>query len=254
MKGYVAFLKKEWLEQLRTYRLFILLILFFIFGMMSPLTAKLTPLILKNFAVEGMQITMQDPTAMDSYMQFFKNNTSMGLIVLILVFSGILSSELSKGTLINILTKGLSRNAVIMAKFTSAAIIWTVCLALCFVTTYGYTEYLFDQQGISHLWFAVLCLWLFGIFLLTLLLLVSTVGKSSYTSLLGVGAVVVILFMVNMLPVLQKYNPLLLISNNVGMLASEYQISDAIASVGVTAVLSFIFLAGAVLIFRKKRI
>lgn len=254
MKGYVAFLKKEWLEQLRTYRFFILLIIFFIFGMMSPLTAKLTPLILKNFAIEGMQITMQDPTAMDSYMQFFKNNTSMGLIVLILVFSGILSSELSKGTLINILTKGLSRNAVILAKFTSSAVTWTLSLALCFVTTYGYTVYLFDQQSIHHLWFAVLCLWLFGVFLLSLLLLVSTVGKSSYTSLLGVGAVVVLLFMINMLPVLQKYNPLLLVSNNVGMLVSEYQISDAMASVGVTAGLSLLFLAGAVIIFRKKRI
>ena len=96
MKGYIAFLKKEWLEQLRTYRLFILIIVFFIFGMMNPLTAKLTPLLLENFAVEGMKITMPDPTAMDSYMQFFKNNTSMGLIALILVFSGILSSELSK--------------------------------------------------------------------------------------------------------------------------------------------------------------
>lgn len=254
MKGYVAFLKKEWLEQLRTCRFFILLTIFFIFGMMSPLTAKLTPLILKNFAIEGMQITMQDPTAMDSYMQFFKNNTSMGLIVLILVFSGILSSELSKGTLINILTKGLSRNAVILAKFTSAAATWTVSLALCFVTTYGYTVYLFKPQDIHHLWFAVLCLWLFGIFLLSLLLLVSTVGKNSYTSLLGVGAVVVLLFMVNMLPVLQKYNPLLLVSNNLGMLAADYRILDAMASVGVTAGLSLLFLVGAVMIFRKKRI
>ena len=254
MKGYIAFLKKEWLEQLRTYRLFILIMVFFIFGMMNPLTAKLTPLLLENFAVEGMKITMPDPTAMDSYMQFFKNNTSMGLIALILVFSGILSSELSKGTLINILTKGLSRNAVIMAKFTSAAFIWTICLALCFVTTYGYTEYLFQQNDIYHLWFAVLCLWLFGIFLLTLLLLISTVGKNSYTSLMGVGAVVVILFMLNMLPVLQKYNPILLISNNVGMLVSEYQIADAMAAVGVTAGLSIVFLGGAVMIFRKKRI
>lgn len=43
MRGYLAFVKKELLEQVRTYKLLILLLVFFIFGMLSPLMAKLMP-------------------------------------------------------------------------------------------------------------------------------------------------------------------------------------------------------------------
>lgn len=116
MRGYLAFVKKELLEQVRTYKLLILFLVFFIFGMLSPLMAKLMPEILSQMPMDGITITIPDPTAIDSYSQFFKNLTQMGLIVLVLLFSGTLTTELSKGTLINVLTKGLTRYAVILAK------------------------------------------------------------------------------------------------------------------------------------------
>lgn len=43
MRNYVTFLKKEWLESLRTYKLFVMLASFSILGIMNPLIAKLTP-------------------------------------------------------------------------------------------------------------------------------------------------------------------------------------------------------------------
>lgn len=70
--------------------------------MMSPLAAKLLPQIL---ASEGISITLPDPSAIDSWSQFFKNISQMGLIVTVILFSGVLGTELSKGTLINMLTK-----------------------------------------------------------------------------------------------------------------------------------------------------
>ena len=73
MNGYLAFMKKEWMEQIRTYKLFILLVVFFIFGMLSPLTAKLMPELLSQFPIEVMTIILPEPSAIDSYTQFFKN-------------------------------------------------------------------------------------------------------------------------------------------------------------------------------------
>jgi ABC-2 type transport system permease protein len=107
MKNYVAILEKELLESVRSYKLFIMLIVFFIFGIMSPLTAKLLPELLSSMVPEGITITLTEPAAIDSWMQFFKNVSQMGLIVMLLVFSGIIGVELSRGTLINMLTKGL---------------------------------------------------------------------------------------------------------------------------------------------------
>ena len=43
MKSLIAFIKKEWMEQVRSGRLLILLILFTLFGIMNPAIAKLTP-------------------------------------------------------------------------------------------------------------------------------------------------------------------------------------------------------------------
>lgn len=117
MKSFSAFFKKECMELTRTYKLFLMGILFFILGVMNPLTARYTPELIENFMPEGMEILLPEPSAADSWMQFFKNVPMMGLIILVLVFSGMMAQELSKGTLLNILTKGMPRPTVLLSKF-----------------------------------------------------------------------------------------------------------------------------------------
>ena len=82
MRGYTKKKKKEGTEHLRTYRIFILLTVFFLFGMMSPLAAKLLPQILASAMPEGISITLPDPSAIDSWSQFFKNISKFILIFL----------------------------------------------------------------------------------------------------------------------------------------------------------------------------
>ena len=47
MKAFLAFLKKEWMEQLRSGRLLICGLLFLFMGIMNPATAKMTPWLLE---------------------------------------------------------------------------------------------------------------------------------------------------------------------------------------------------------------
>ena len=51
MSGMAAFTRKELVENVRTYRMFLMLALFFFFGVSSPLLAKFTPLLIETFAV-----------------------------------------------------------------------------------------------------------------------------------------------------------------------------------------------------------
>ena len=139
MKAYIAFTKKEWMESIRTYRFFILLAVFFILGIMNPITAKITPDILANFAMEGMTITIAEPTAMDSWLQFYKNVPQMGMIVIVIMFSGLMTGECGKGTFVNMVTKGLKRSTIILSKFTMSVCLWTISLALCFTVSAYYT-------------------------------------------------------------------------------------------------------------------
>ena len=50
MRTLGAFLKKEWMEQIRNSRLLILVLLFLLFGIMNPAVAKITPWLMEMMA------------------------------------------------------------------------------------------------------------------------------------------------------------------------------------------------------------
>jgi ABC-2 type transport system permease protein len=254
MRAFVAFTKKEFCEITRTYKLFIMLTIFFLIGMMNPITAKITPVLIKEYMPKGMQITIPEPTALDSWAQFFKNVPEMGMVVLVIVFSGMMANEFSRNTLINILTKGLRRSVVILSKFTMAAFIWTISYTICFVVSYGYTVYFWSNDRVSNIFFSVFCLWLFGILLIATMMLGGVLIKSNYACLLFTGVFVVILFLVNIIPKLQDYNPIILASKNMALLTAELSVGDFIKSIVICCILSIIFLVSAVSLFNKKQL
>ena len=118
MKAFLAFFKKEISEQIRTGRFLVLGILFLLFGIMNPAIAKLTPWIMESFAdtlaQSGMILTDVTVTAMDSWIQFYKN-IPMALIAFVLMQGALFTKEYASGTLILSLSKGLSRYKVVVA-------------------------------------------------------------------------------------------------------------------------------------------
>ena len=254
MKGFIAFTKKEVLESFRTYRILILAAVFFLFGMLSPLTAKLLPEIFKSLALDGIVITLPAPVAMDAYGQFFKNIGQMGILAVLLVFSGMLSAEITKGTLINMLTKGLSRSAVILSKFTVSLTLWTLSLLIAFVTTYGYTVYLFGTGNQPNLLFSIFCLWLFGAFLLSLILLSSSFMPGNFGGLTLTAVLIVAMMILDVFPKLHQFNPFALASENVALLAQTVKVGEILPIIYVTLTLILLSLTGSLLIFRKKRL
>lgn len=254
MRGFIAFTKKEFTEQIRTYRLLIMISTFFLFGMMSPLLAKLMPEIFEGMKIQGIEIKIPEPTAIDAYAQFFKNMTQMGIIIVLLVFGGVISNELTRGTLINILAKGLLRPAVILAKYTAALCLWTVSLILAALTTYGYTIYLFKDAAVPNLFFSVFCLWLFGAFLLSLIFLSSTLTGGNFGGLILTTVIIGGLFLVNIFPKAEKSNPLYLASHNMDLLQQTLSQGAFVKAIVITAVLTVGCLLASILLFWKRRL
>ncbi len=256
MRAYLAFTKKEFTETTRSYKLLIMGCVFLLLGLMNPITAKITPQLMDSFLPEGMKIAIPEPTAADSWAQFFKNVPQMGLIVLVIVFSGIMANEFSRGTLVNMLTKGLSRSIVIVSKFTMAVSVWTASYVLCFVVSYAYTSYFWKENSLStiHILFAVFCLWLFGVLLLASMMLGGVLFKNSYGCLLFTGGFVVILFLINIVPKLQDFNPIALASNNMTLITNSMPISDFVWPIVLCAALTAGFIIAAVALFNKKQV
>ena len=254
MKGYIAFIKKEFMEQIRTFRILILFSVFFLFGLMSPLTAKMLPEIMSGMKIDGMVIAIPEATVMDAYVQFFKNMTQMGVIVILLVFGGMISNELTRGTLINILAKGLGRHTVILSKYTAALAVWTVVLAFAGLVNQGYTMYLFDTSGIQNILFSLFCLWLFGAFLLALIILSSILTGGSFGGLILTATVLVALLLLNIFPGLEKFNPIYLSSHNTEFLSGSLQPSEALWPALVTIGMIVGAILASISVFRKKKL
>ena len=254
MSSYVAFTKKEFLEAYRTWKVLLFCIISVIIGMMNPLFAKLTPKILKSIDMQGISITIPEPTAMDSWTQFFKNVPQFELIVLVIIFSGILSNEISKGTLVNMLTKGLRRSTVILAKMTMATCIWSVSFFLTFAISYGYTKYYWPDETCEHIGIASVSLWIFGIFLITCILLGSVLLKGMAGSLLMTGGAVAVMLLFNIIPKVSEWNPIMLVSSNMKVIQGTIGVDDMIKPVVITCIVGITFLISSCGLFNKKMI
>ncbi|MCL2094737.1 ABC transporter permease [Candidatus Saccharibacteria bacterium] len=254
MSAFFAFAKKELIENSRTYRLPIMLAVFMLFGLMNPLVAHLMPEILSMAGDSGITITMPDPTAMDSWTQFFSNVGQMGILVLIIVFAGLTSGEFSRGTLINLLTKGLKRSTVILSKYLVASAIWAASYLICFAVTYFYTAYFWDMPTLHHALFVFGGLWLFGQLVLALLVFGGILTKNITGALFSCGGFIIAASLISLAPVAAKYNPISLAGATHTLLSGQGNLSDFLPAFAITAGLIIALITATILIFNKKQI
>lgn len=256
MKSLLAFVKKEIKEQLRSGKLSILGILFVLFGVMNPAIAKLTPWVLAmlsdSLAKSGMVLTDVTISAMDSWAQFFKN-MPMGLIAFVLLESSIFTREYQTGTLVLSLTKGLERYKVVVSKTIVLAGLWTVCYWLCFVITYGYNAYFWDNSVAHNMMFSMVCWWLFGLWIISLMILFSTVLNANTGVLLATGGIVFISYLLGLLPKTRKYLPTLLADGN-SLIYGTVDAETYIMPLILTIVLSLVCISMSILAFHKKQL
>jgi len=255
MKAFIAFTKKEFTESLRTYRLVILMAALLFFGILSPLTAKLLPEILGAIEIaDGVVITLPEPSAMDSWAQFFSNIGQMGMLALIITFSGITANEISRGTLVNLLTKGMPRHTVIVSKFFTASVLWTIGYALCLVVCYAYTVFYWPADSISNVFLAFSSLWLFGVFLIAVLIFGGVLFGSFYGSLLFCFGVIIMMTLINIAPAVQKFNPISLAGATYSLLDNQRKAMDFIPAVIINVSAIAMFMTASIIVFNKKKL
>ncbi len=253
MSGYIAFLKKEFIEDTRNYRLLLMLGLYFIFGVMGPLSAKFMPELIKTFS-PNMQIIIEEPSALESWTQFYKNVSSLGLSLTLIIFSNCLSNEYTKGTLTIMLTKGLSRPAVILSKFSSIAVIMTVSFWMCFGVTYGYTAYLWPSEELSHLLFAAFALWLSAMLYLCILMFGCVLFQQAFASILFLLVITLIFSLLGMTDLLSAYSPSFLSSKNIDLISGTVTISEFAIPITISLIMSGVLLFLSITVFNKKQL
>lgn len=251
MNAFIVFLRKEWLEQLRSYRLLILAAVFILFGILGPATARFTPELLEMLG-NGIEIVLPPVTIVDSYVQFFKNMNSIQIIVLLLMFSGMVADEKTKGSASLILTKNLSRANFLLAKYAGAVCLWTVVYLAGALTFLFYTFFLFPGESVDRVLVSLGAYWVFGLVILAITLFASAVmpghGLATLVAFAGWG-----LLLLSMLPdKIAKVSPAVLGSSNLLLITGAADSSNLIWPLVVALALIGILLSLAVRIMGNQ--
>lgn len=256
MRQLAAFTKKEFMEMNRSGKSVFVLVLFVLFGIMNPAIAKLTPWLMETVSESledtGLTVTAVEIDAFTSWTQFYKN-MPITLVIVLLLFGSILTVEYQKGTLINMITKGMARWGIIASKTVVMLAFWTVGYWLSYGITYAYNAYFWDNGIIPHVFFPAVCFYLAGVWLISLIPLMSVFFQSGSVVIIAAGGVYLAVYLLGLLPDIKEYLPGQLLDCS-DLLAGMGELSDYIYGIAITIVLSALNIAAAMICFNKRNI
>jgi ABC-2 type transport system permease protein len=254
MNGYLVLARKESLEIVRTWRLWVLPSIALFFALTGPPLARFTPELIN--ALGGAQLgqfKIPTPTYLDAYGQWIKNLSQIVLFALIIIYGGLVSSEIRGGTAVFVLTKPVSRAAFVIVKAVVHSAFLAVVLAAGTLITWGMTVAAFGDAPASALWRSALLWLVLGVFFVSLMTALSVVipapagaagaGLGAY-ALLSVGGI---------WEPLSKYSPAGIIGQATS-LAAGTDIYSPLWTVTTSVVLSVALIWLAAAFFRRKEL
>jgi uncharacterized membrane protein YhfC/ABC-type transport system involved in multi-copper enzyme maturation permease subunit len=250
-------IRKELKQLWRTKMVLVIIGIFALFGMASPLLAYFMPQIFSS--IEGAEMfkdLIPEPSTMDAIGQYLKNISQFGFLIAVLVGMGSVASEKEKGITEMILHKPLPRWAFLLSKFSAQALVFLAAFLIAEILAYIYIWVLFEpiSLGLFTLINGILFLWLLCFSAITLLgsTVSRSVGAAAGISLAGS----VILLLSAQIPRYGNLSPQALM-NWAGMLASKLNFNlqtSNFSALGAAIVLIIMLLVWAVGLFEEQEL
>lgn len=177
MRGFKTLLKKELLEQIKTYKVYIIGGIFLFFGFSTPLMLKYMPQLLE-FAGEDIIIEIPPPTAMQALGEYSGTIITIGILLAVLMAMGAIAQERSKGTAIMTLSKPVGRGAFVTAKLAALSTSFLIALIVGSTACYFYTITLIEDISVSGFLGQNLLMMLFFIFCISVTLFFSSLFRN----------------------------------------------------------------------------
>ncbi len=221
--------KKEIFQLWKTKRMLVTGAVFLVFGMGSPLIAKLIPEIFRSVAgMEQFATLIPAPTAADAMAQYIKNLTQLGFLLAVLLGMSAVVGEKERGVAPMILSKPMPRWAFIASKFASQFVMYLACFLLSGAGAFYYTWILFGPMKLDLFLLMNILLLVWVLTFVALALLGSTLGKTT-VSAGGIGFILAVAMM--LAGSIPRYGALL--PN--GLLSWAEQTGQAAAGIGAAS-------------------
>jgi len=247
-------LAKEFREQWRTWKMIVFLAVFLITGIISPVLAKYTPEILKSIPnlPAGLADFIPAPTVADSVAQYLKNTAQFGILLIVLLTMGVMAQEKERGTAAMLLTKPVSRSAVVLTKWLTGMTIVLAGLLVDGLACLAYTVVLFEPLPFGAFWTMNMLLLVYLCVYLTMALLASTLARSQAIAAAGGFGGLVVLLVLGSIPRVSDYMPGQLVTWGSSLVLKGD--STAWPALGVAAGIIVLALAIACLCFEREEI
>lgn len=208
MNSIVVLYRKEWTELCRTKRLYALLGVYILFGMVSPILARYMKEIVSASMGSAAPILITTPVWSDSWKHFYSNLSQMGGISVLLIFMSSICGEKQAKTAELLFTKNLSPTELLTTKYLSAVVSVILAFFPAVLLCWGYTYYLFGYSGewkniMEGAFFYVI----FMVVLLSIVVLASTLATTvAFAAMFAFGGYLV-LILSTYLPVVGSLMP-----------------------------------------------
>lgn len=203
-------LRKELVEQWRTYRLLVVAAVLLLFGgFLAPLMTKYTPQLIEVLAPGGEDFAqlIPEPTAAVAVQEYVESVSQFGVLVALLVAMGAVAAEKARGTAALILAKPLPRGVFLAAKFVALGVTLAVSILVAAVACYYYIMVLFEALDISS-WLALnALLLLFMLVWVAVTLFCSTLTSSQVVAGGLAFGLLMLLTVLSALPTVGDYLP-----------------------------------------------
>ena len=190
LAGFGVLIRKELLESVRTFRLPIVVGLFAVVGIGSPLLARFTPEIVEALAGD-MGIPVPAPTVVAAIDQLLKNVAQFGGLTAILLAMGSVAAEKERGTAALLLTKPVGRAAFLGAKVAALGLVLLAAVAVATIGGWIYTAILFEPPSASGFAGLGVLVWLSLFAYAAITFVASTLTRSALAAA-GIGFVALV--------------------------------------------------------------
>ena len=250
MRQFWILAKKDTMELLRTKKVLIIAIAFFLFALVSPILAEITPQLL-NSLDSNITIDVPDATIVDSYAQFIGNITQISLWVMIIAISGLIVNERRKGLYNNLLNNGVKpRNFILSKVLTQIGMVTDIFIISCLLFSIV-NIVIFNQALITHSILSFITVYVYLIFVICLTNFFGAFAKSTaITAMLTIG--LTLLLALFELFRFGRYLPNHLIMISSGVLTDNSFLDIAYWNIAITLALSIILVLASIKVCKIK--
>ncbi|WP_252501651.1 ABC transporter permease [Sporosarcina sp. Marseille-Q4943] len=175
MSNLNVLLRKEWRENIRSFKLYWIPIVFIIFGALEPITNHYLPEIMKSIGnlPEGSEFAWPEFRGEDIFVSLMSQYQMIGILVIILAFMGSISGERKNGTATLLYVRPMSFGQYFLSKWIVVNGIVLGSVWLGFLAAWYYIRILFNSVAAGEVFafVGIYSLWL--VFAVTVVLALS---------------------------------------------------------------------------------